>query len=167
MVDGLVLTALDCAWGHWERAAKGPHRPFSDPEYLKAVAGLPWRWDDWIPAGLFGRGLDAAWWGRLVDAMDDLGRFGLSDTAIVRRDLMDGEESMLAIRDDWEWADFEACELSNPHMPDPYECVVNDLRLLAEDMDKEPRRMGGLVRYDTAYALAGFKYLTFKEDDDE
>ena len=52
-------------------------------------------------------------------------------------------------------------------MPDPYECVVNDLRLLAEDMDKEPRHMDGLVRYDTAYALAGFKYLTFKEDDDE
>ena len=73
----------------------------------------------------------------------------------------------LAIRDDWELADFEACELSDPHMPDPYECVVNDLRLLAEDMDKEPRHMGGLVRYDTAYALDGFKYLTFKEDDDE
>ena len=50
-------------------------------------------------------------------------------------------------------------------MPDPCECVVNDLRLLAEDMDKEPRHMGGLVRYDTAYALAGLKYLTFKEDD--
>ena len=61
-------------------------------------------------------------------------------------------------------ADFEACELSNPHMPDPCECVVNDLRLLAEDMDKEPRHMGRLVRYDTAYALAGLKYLTFKED---
>lgn len=94
--------------------------------------------------------------------MDDLGRFGLSDTAIVRRDLMDGEESVLAIRDDWELADFKACELS-----DPYECVVNDLRLLAEDMDKEPRHTGGLVRYDTAYALAGLKYLTFKEDDDD
>lgn len=52
-------------------------------------------------------------------------------------------------------------------MPDPYECVANDLRLLAEDMDKEPRHMGGLIRYDTAYALAGLKYLTFKEDDDE
>lgn len=165
MVDGLVLTALDCAWGHWARASKKPHRPFSDPEYLKAVAGLPWRWDDWIPAGLFGRGLNAAWWGRLVAAMDDLGRFGLSDTAIVRRQLMEPfGESVLAIRDDWELADFEACELSDPHMPDPYECVVNDLRLLAEDMDKEPRHMGGLVRYDTAYALAGFKYLTFKED---
>ena len=84
MVDGLVLTALDCAWGHWARTTKGPHRPFSDPEYLKAVARLPWRWDDWIPAGLFGRGFNAAWWGRLVAAMDDLGRFGLSDTAIVR-----------------------------------------------------------------------------------
>ena len=58
MVDGLVLTALDCAWGHWARASKKPHRPFSDPEYLKAVAGLPWRWDDWIPAGLFGRGVN-------------------------------------------------------------------------------------------------------------
>ena len=65
---------------------------------------------------------------------------------------------------DWELADFEACELSDPHMPDPYECVVNDLRLLAEDMDKEPRHMGGLVRYDTAYALAGFEYLTFRKD---
>lgn len=52
-------------------------------------------------------------------------------------------------------------------MPDPCECVVYDLRLLAEDMDKKPRHMGGLVRYDTAYALAGLKYLTFKEDDDE
>lgn len=61
MVDGLVLTALDCAWGHWERASKEPRRPFSDPEYLKAVARLPWRWDDWIPAGLLGRGLNAAW----------------------------------------------------------------------------------------------------------
>lgn len=98
---------------------------------------LPWRWDDWIPAGLFGRGLNAAWWGRLVAAMDDLGRFGLSDTAIVRRDLMEPfGESVLAIRDDWELADFEACELSDPHMPGPYECVVNDLRLLAEDMDR-------------------------------
>lgn len=100
MADGLVLTALDCAWGHWERAAKEPHRPFSDPEYLKAVAGLPWRWDDWIPAGLLGRGPNAAWWGRLVAAMDDLGRFGLSDTAIVRRQLMEPfGESVLAIRD--------------------------------------------------------------------
>lgn len=115
MVDGLVLTALDCAWGHWARASKKPHRPFSDPEYLKAVAGLPWRWDDWIPAGLFGRGLNAAWWGRLVSAMDDLGRFGLSDTAIVRRDLTEHDESVLAIRDDWDLADFEACELSNPN----------------------------------------------------
>lgn len=97
--------------------------------------------------------------------MDDLGRFGLSDTAIVRRQLMEPfGESVLAIRDDWELADFEACELSNPHMPDPCECVVYDLRLLAEDMDKEPRHMGGLVRYDTAYAPAGLKYLTFKED---
>ena len=43
MIDGLVLTALDCAWGHWERAAKKPRRPSSDPEYLKAVAGLPRR----------------------------------------------------------------------------------------------------------------------------
>lgn len=100
MVDGLVLTALDCAWGHWARASKKPRRPFSDPEYLKAVAGLPWRWDDWIPAGLFSRGLNAAWWGRLVAAMDDLGRFGLSDTAIVRRQLMEPfGESVLAIRD--------------------------------------------------------------------
>lgn len=100
MVDGLVLTALDCAWGHWARASKKPHRPFSDPEYLKAVAGLPWRWDDWIPAGLFGRGLNAAWWGRLIAAMDDLGRFDLSDTAIVCRQLMEPfGESVLAIRD--------------------------------------------------------------------
>lgn len=29
---------------------------------------------------------------------------------------------------------------------------------------KEPRHMGGLVRYDTAYALAGFEYLTFRKD---
>lgn len=168
MADGLVLTALDCAWGHWERASKEPHQPFADPEYLKTAGRLAWRWDDWIPAGLLGRGLDAAWWKRLIAAMDDLGRFGLSDMAIVSRDLAEPfDESVLAIRDDWELADFEACEWSDPNATDPFECVVYGLRPLAEEMDKEPRHMGGLVRYDTAYALAGFKYLTFKEDDDE
>lgn len=167
MADGLVLTALDCAWEHWERASKEPHQPFADPEYLKAAGRLAWRWDDWIPAGLLGRGLDAAWWKRLIAAMDDLGRFGLSDTAIVSRDLAEHEKNVLAIRDDWDLADFEACEWSDPNATDPFECVVYDLRSLAEEMDKEPRHMGGLVRYDTAYALAGFKYLTFKKDDNE
>ena len=38
MGDGLVLTALDCAWGHWERAAKGPHRPFSDRKMKTCLA---------------------------------------------------------------------------------------------------------------------------------
>lgn len=38
MVDGLVLTALDCAWGHWERAAKEPHRPFSDRKMKTCLA---------------------------------------------------------------------------------------------------------------------------------
>lgn len=80
--------------------------------------------------------------------MNDLGRFGLSDTAIVRRDLMDGEESVLAIRDNWEVAD-------------PYICVVYDLRRLAEDEDGKPRRMKGTMRCDTHYSLSGFDYLTF------
>lgn len=165
MVDGLILTALDCAWGNWERAAGTPRRPYSDPEYLKAAEGFPWRWDDWLPAGLFDRGLDKNRWHRILAAMDDLGRFGLSDTAIVRRDLTEPyDESVVAIRDDWEAADLEACMMSNPNADPPYECVVNDLRLLAEEMDPEPRRMDRLVRYRTQYALAGFDYLTFKED---
>ncbi len=93
--------------------------------------------------------------------MNDLGRFGLSDTAIVRRDLMDGEESVLAIRDNWEVADFDACEWSDPNAADPYICVVYDLRRLAEDEDGKPRRMKGTMRCDTHYSLSGFDYLTF------
>lgn len=89
------------------------------------------------------------------------GRFGLSDTAIVRRDLMDGEESVLAIRDNWEVADFDACEWSDPNAADPYICVVYDLRRLAEDEDGKPRRMKGTMRCDTHYSLSGFDYLTF------
>lgn len=116
-IDGLLLTALDCAWGNWKAAAKPP--------------------------------------------MNDLGRFGLSDTAIVRRDLMDGEESVLAIRDNWEVADFDACEWSDPNAADPYICVVYDLRRLAEDEDGKPRHMKGTMRCDTHYSLSGFDYLTF------
>lgn len=37
---------------------------------------------------------------------------------------------------------------------------------LAEKSGESPetRHMGGLVRYDTAYALAGFEYLTFRKN---
>ena len=89
------------------------------------------------------------------------GPFGLVNTAIVRRDLMDGEESVLAIRDNWEVADFDACEWSDPNAADPYICVVYDLRRLAEDEDGKPHRMKGTMRYDTHYSLSGFDYLTF------
>lgn len=30
-------------------------------------------------------------------------------------------------------------------------------------MDENPKRLDGLIRYDTKYALAGFDYLTFVE----
>ena len=69
--------------------------------------------------------------------MNDLGRFGLSATAVVRR----GSR--------------------NRSTADPYECVAYDLRLLAEETDPDPRHTGGLVRHRTNYALAGFDYLTF------
>ena len=162
IADGLILIALDCAWGHWERAAQKPNRPFSDPEYLKATEASPWRWDDWIPADLFDRGLGKDQWHRVVAAMNDLGRFGLSDTAIMRRNLTEPfDESVAAIRDDWETTDLEACMMSNPNANPPYECVACDLRLLAEEMDSEPRHTGKLVRHRTHYALAGFDYLTF------
>lgn len=131
------------------------------PAYLRAAETSPWRWDDCLPAGLFTYGLDTEQWHRIIAAMNDLGRFGLSDTAIVRRDLMDGEESVLAIRDNWEVADFDACEWSDPNAADPYICVVYDLRRLAEDEDGKPRRMKGTMRCDTHYSLSGFDYLTF------
>lgn len=160
--DGLILTALDCAWGHWEHAAGSPIHPYSDPEYLKAAEESLWRWDDWIPAGLFDRGLGKDQWRRIIAAMNDLGRFGLSDTAIVCRDLTEPfDESVIALRDDWDEADYCACDWSDPNATDPFECVVYDLRLLAEEMDHEPRHTGGLIRYRTQYALAGFDYLTF------
>lgn len=147
-IDGLLLTALDCAWGNWKAAAKPPMHPYANPAYLRAAETSPWRWDDCLPAGLFTYGLDTEQCHRIIAAMNDLGRFGLSDTAIVRRDLMDGEESVLAIRDNWEVAD-------------PYICVVYDLRRLAEDEDGKPRRMKGTMRCDTHYSLSGFDYLTF------
>ncbi|MDB1497118.1 hypothetical protein PL960_09060 [Bifidobacterium adolescentis] len=163
MADGLILTALDCAWGSWEFAAGPAIHPYADPEYLKAAEESLWRWNDWIPAGLFDRDLDKTQWHRLITAMNDLGRFGLSDTAVIRRGLSHPfDEGVLAIRDDWELADFEACEWSDPNASEPYECAVYSLRLLAGDMDREPRHMGGLVRYRTQHALAGFDYLTFK-----
>lgn len=160
-IDGLLLTALDCAWGNWKAAAKPPMHPYANPAYLRAAETSPWRWDDCLPAGLFTYGLDTEQWHRIIAAMNDLGRFGLVDTAIVRRDLMDGEESVLAIRDNWEVADFDACEWSDPNAADPYICVVYDLRRLAEDEDGKPRRMKGTMRYDTHYSLSGFDYLTF------
>lgn len=137
--------------------------PYANPAYLRAAETSPWRWDDCLPAGLFTYGLDTEQWHRIIAAMNDLGRFGLSDTAIVRRDLMDGEESVLAIRDNWEVADFDACEWSDPNAADPYICVVYDLRRLAEDEDGKPRRMKGTMRYDTHYSLSGFDYLTFPD----
>ena len=160
-IDGLLFTALDCAWGNWKAAAKPPMHPYANPAYLRAAETSPWRWDDCLPAGLFTYGLDTEQWHRIIAAMNDLGRFGLSDTAIVRRDLMDGEESVLAIRDNWEVADFDACEWSDPNAADPYICVVYDLRRLAEDEDGKPRRMKGTMRCDTHYSLSGFDYLTF------
>ena len=162
-IDGLLLTALDCAWGNWKAAAKPPMHPYANPAYLRAAETSPWRWDDCLPAGLFTYGLDTEQWHRIIAAMNDLGRFGLSDTAIVRRDLMDGEESVLAIRDNWEVADFDACEWSDPNAADPYICVVYDLRRLAEDEDGKPRHMKGTMRYDTHYSLSGFDYLTFPD----
>ena len=99
-IDGLLLTALDCAWGNWKAAAKPPMHPYANPAYLRAAETSPWRWDDCLPAGLFTYGLDTEQWHRIIAAMND---FGLSDTAIVRRDLMDGEESVLAIRDNGRW----------------------------------------------------------------
>lgn len=165
MTDGLIMTALDCAWGHWERAAKEPRHPFKAPEYLAAVGRSLWRWDDWLPAVLFGCGLGETQWRRILAAMNDLGRFDLSDTAIIRRDLSEPfDEYVVAIREDWESADFEACMMSDPNANPPYICVTYDLRLLAEEMDPEPRHMDGLVRHRTQHALAGFDYLTFRED---
>lgn len=161
MTDGHILTALDRAWGHWGSGAKAPLRPFSDPEYLAAVGDSPWRWDDRIPAALLRRGLDEDQWRRILAAMNDLGRFGLSDTAITRRELT-SDEYVAAIRDNWEMADLEACMASDLNAHPPFICAACDLRLLAEEMDPEPKRMGGLVRYRTWHALAGFDYLTFE-----
>ena len=115
-----------------------------------------------LPNAFTAAALFSAFYG-IIAAMNDLGRFGLVDTAIVRRDLMDGEESVLAIRDNWEVADFDACEWSDPTAADPYICVVYDLRRLAEDEDGKPRRMKGTMRYDTHYSLSGFDYLTFPD----
>lgn len=42
--------------------------------------------------------------------MNDLGRFGLSATAVVRRGLTEPfDESVVALRDDWDEADYCAC----------------------------------------------------------
>mgnify|MGYP007031502348 CR=1 FL=1 len=46
MADGLILTALDCAWGSWEFAAGPAIHPYADPEYLKAAEESLWRWND-------------------------------------------------------------------------------------------------------------------------
>ena len=45
--------------------------------------------------------------------MNDLGRFGLSDTAVVRRGLTEPfDESVVALRDDWDEADY--CAANGP-----------------------------------------------------
>lgn len=36
-IDGLLLTALDCAWGNWKAAAKPPMHPYANPAYLRAA----------------------------------------------------------------------------------------------------------------------------------
>ena len=152
-IDGLLLTALDCAWGNWKAAAKPLMHPYANPAYLRAAETSPWRWDDCLPAGLFTYGLDTEQWHRIIAAMNDLGRFGLVDTAIVRRDLMDGEESVLAIRDNWEVADFDACEWSDPNAADPYICVVYDLRRLAEDLELPFADTGSTIALTVQQAL--------------
>ena len=48
-IDGLLLTALDCAWGNWKAAAKPPMHPYANPAYLRAAETSPWRWDDCLP----------------------------------------------------------------------------------------------------------------------
>lgn len=59
-IDGLLLTALDCAWGNWKAAAKPPMHPYANPAYLREAETSPWRWDDCLPAGLFTYGLDTS-----------------------------------------------------------------------------------------------------------
>lgn len=160
-IDSLILTALDRAKGNWDATTidGGPH-PYEDPEYLTAIEGQARRWDMILPVELFAHGLTADQWSRLIAAMNDLGRFGLSDMAVVRRDPEENpDESVYAPYDDWETADYEAFRLSGPRV----EYVVYDLRALAEQMDENPKRSDGLIRYDTKYALAGFDYLTFVE----
>lgn len=160
-IDILILTALDRAKGNWDAITidGGPH-PYEDPEYLAAIEGQARRWDTILPVELFAHGLTADQWSRLIAAMNDLGRFGLSDMAVIRRDSEETpDESVYAPYDDWETADYEAFRLSSPRV----EYVVYDLRALAEQTDENPKRSDGLIRYDTKYALAGFDYLTFVE----
>lgn len=166
ITDGLILTAFDCAWGNWRKAVDvDGQRLFSNPEYAKAVGEQPWRWDFALPAGLFDRGLDTAQWSRLVAALNDLGRFGLSDTAIIRRDLRPPfAEHVAGLWDgEWERAGMEADERTSQNLDSNCEYVACDLRVLAEKMDGNPQHANGLVRYETRHALAGFDYLTFKE----
>lgn len=49
------------------------------------------------------------------------------------------DESVVVLRDDWDEADYCACEWSDPNTADPYECVAYDLRLLAEETDPRIR----------------------------
>ena len=158
-IDFLILTALDRAKGNWDATTidGGPH-PYEDHEYLAAIEGQARRWDMILPVGLFTHGLTAGQWSRLIAAMNDLGRFGLSDMAVIRRDPEENpDESVYAPYDDWDTADYEAFRLSGPRV----EYVVRDLRALAEQTDENPYRSYGLIRYDTKHALAGFDYLTF------
>ena len=70
-IDGLLLTALDCAWGNWKAAAKPPMHPYANPAYLRAAETSPWRWDDCLPAGHFTYGLDTEQWHRIIAAMNE------------------------------------------------------------------------------------------------
>ncbi|WP_195939081.1 hypothetical protein [Bifidobacterium pseudocatenulatum] len=101
-IDILILTALDRAKGNWDATIidGGPH-PYEDPEYLTAIEGQARRWDTILPVELFAHGLTADQWSRLIAAMNDLGRFGLSDMAVVRRDSEENpDESVYAPYDD-------------------------------------------------------------------
>jgi len=93
--------------------------------------------------------------------MNDLGRFGLSATAVVRRGSRNRSTKAWSSCATTGTKPTTAPARSDPNTADPYECVAYDLRLLAEETDPDPRHTGGLVRHRTNYALAGFDYLTF------
>lgn len=163
LTDAALLTALDCAWGHWDRAARAGWHPIVEPNYRKAVKGLPWHWDDWIPNALLDRGFTVKRWRRIIAAMNDLGRLG-HEIAIVKRDLTPPYDAyIVAIEDDRDIADDEACMMSDPDHG--YECLVWNLRNLAVDAIRgaeDVEHVGDWVRYRTYGSLGGFDYLTFR-----